>query len=537
MRGWCPSSWRLDPFLPMMIPAILVVASLAGQAPETSQVTTDPAEPSVRATLAEVEAFQGVSITLQHGVAELTGEVPSTEASDGAARLVSSFEGVRYVENLLSVAAPDREEIPQDGDSAERNGAAGPGNTNGMSGEDRRIQGRLRAVYGRVEELSEIQVDVVGGVVHLTGTALDSAAVEQAKELAESMDGVVLVDNDARTETSLRERLVPSFERFAEQVRGLVAALPLLFIAGLVVAAFVWLSRRLAASNRLFPRLSDSLLVQSLARQLVRAAVVIAGIFLALEILGATALVGAVLGSVGVISLALGLAFRDIAENYLASIILSIRRPFITKDIVEIEGEIGKVIRMTTRDTALMTFDGNHVLLPNATVFKSKVINYSRAANRRFKIGVGFGSDVDLRAAIQLGIEKLEKIPGVLGDPAPAAWIEALGDSNVQVNFCGWVNQRESDFNKTQSEAIRVIKETMDDHGFDMPVPTYKLDIVSGGTASTLSESAPEGSEPVARPSRAPVDHADVALDSTLDAAVEDELRESSEEDLLAPTR
>ena len=101
------------------------------------------------------------------------------------------------------------------------------------------------------------------------------------------------------------------------------------------------------------------------------------GVLLALDILDLTALVGAVLGTVGVVGLAIGFAFKDIVENYLAGLLLSIRRPFALNDLVLIESHEGRVVRLTPSELILMTLEGNHVRIPNATVFKSFIYNFS----------------------------------------------------------------------------------------------------------------------------------------------------------------
>ena len=105
--------------------------------------------------------------------------------------------------------------------------------------------------------------------------------------------------------------------------------------------------------------------------------VVLLGILLALNLLGATALVGAVLGSAGVVGLVLGFAFKDIAENYVSGVLLSLRRPFAPGDHLLIDKYEGKVVALTSRATLLMTMDGNHLSLPNSLVFKSVVLNFS----------------------------------------------------------------------------------------------------------------------------------------------------------------
>src|SRR5690606_38235322 len=108
----------------------------------------------------------------------------------------------------------------------------------------------------------------------------------------------------------------------------------------------------------------------------------------------------------------LGFAFREIIENYLASLLLSLRRPFWANDHVLINNQEGKVIRMTSRDTILMTLEGNHLRLPNSIVFKAEILNYTRNPLRRFDFAVGLDVNEDIAAAVELGRTELAQVAG-----------------------------------------------------------------------------------------------------------------------------
>lgn len=198
---------------------------------------------------------------------------------------------------------------------------------------------------------------------------------------------------------------------------------------------------------------------------------------LALQILDATALVGAVLGTAGVLGVAIGFAFKDTLENYLAGILMSLRQPFAPRDYVVIGGNEGLVVSMTSRATILMTPDGNHLRLPNALVFRSVMLNYTRNPSWRFELDVGIGVNEDLVLAQQIGVDELSRLDGVISRPPPRAYIAALGDSNVQLRFHGWVDQRTHDFLMVKSEAIRKVKLALEGQGMDMPEPIYRVQI------------------------------------------------------------
>ena len=193
-------------------------------------------------------------------------------------------------------------------------------------------------------------------------------------------------------------------QRLLEECYSLIAALPLLVLALAVIAVFwligSWLARRqlldLVAQRNPFLR--------ELTRTTVRWVVSLIGVLIALEIMDATALVGAVLGTAGVLGVALGFAFKSTMENYLAGILMSLRQPFSPKDHVTIDGNEGIVVALTSRATILMTLDGNHLRLPNALVFSSVMLNYTRNPSRRFAFDVGIGVSEDLVRAQQIEI-------------------------------------------------------------------------------------------------------------------------------------
>jgi small-conductance mechanosensitive channel len=237
-------------------------------------------------------------------------------------------------------------------------------------------------------------------------------------------------------------------------------------------------------------------MMRGVARQFAGSAIVIVGALVALELLQATALVGAVLGAAGVVGIAIGFAFRDIVENYLASLLLGLRRPFEPNDLVVIAGNEGKVIRLTTRETILMSLDGNHVRLPNAHVFKSVIVNFTRNPLRRLSFKVGIGVSESLVDAQHVGLETLRETAGVCPDPGPFTRVEELADSTVVVQYFAWVDQRAADWHKVRSEAVRRVKAALDAANIAMPVPTYRLETektrAPGGGKTELADTAHE---------------------------------------------
>jgi small conductance mechanosensitive channel len=300
--------------------------------------------------------------------------------------------------------------------------------------------------------------------------------------------------------------LAPVWERLREEAYALLAASPLFALAVIVVVlAWLlggWMSRR-ALLARTVSRKSPFL--RELAITTVRWTVLLAGVLVALEILDATALVGAVLGTAGVLGVALGFAFKDILENYLAGILMSLRQPFSPRDHVVIAGNEGLVVALNSRATILMTLDGNHLRLPNALVFRGVTLNYTRNPTRRFEFDIGIGVNDDLVRAQKIGVAEMRNISGVTATPPPRAIITALGDSSVQMRYQGWVDQRHHDFLLVRSEAIRRVKLVLEAAGMDLPEPIYRVQLSehtparalaaarSGGTAAGVGEGIDTG--------------------------------------------
>ena len=340
---------------------------------------------------------------------------------------------------------------------------------------DAQITERLTEIYREIEGLETVGIDVGAGVVRLTGAVSDGDLPDRADSIARRMDGVVAVENELTVTNAVVPRVSNALDTGLDRVTAALTYVPLLAVALAIVAVFVAFARFIWSRETLFRRTAGNPFIANLLRQLAGVAVVLAGLLIALELLDATAVVGAVLGAAGVAGLAIGFAFRDTIENYIAGVLLSLRQPFSPHDHVEVEGYEGHVARLTSRATVLVTLDGNNVRIPNARVFQGVLVNYSRNPLRRFEFQVGIGSDVDIAAAQAMARETLSGISGVLDDPEPLVTVSELGDSNVVLDIKAWVDQREFSFPKVRSEAIRQVKEDFDAAGFDMPEPIYRL--------------------------------------------------------------
>ncbi len=347
--------------------------------------------------------------------------------------------------------------------------------TQADAGSDAAIARRLQAILAEIDGMEAVDVTVADGVVRLSGSVVSPELAQSAAAIARRIEGVVVVENAIEGETAVLPRLQPVMERLTGRLNDFVRFLPLLAL-GLLVFALFWIAGGIVMRReRMFERLSPNPFIADMWRQAVFLGFVLTGGLIAADIMGATALIGSLLGAAGLVGLAIGFAVRDTIENYIATILLSLRQPFAAMDMVAIDGTEGTVARLSSRATILITADGNHVRIPNATVFKAVILNYTRNPERRLEFKVGVDPDCDLARAVAVAQDTLGGMEGILADPAPMALIDELGDFAVTLTVSAWVDQNRNDFLKARSEAIRRVKEAFDAAGIAMPVPTYSL--------------------------------------------------------------
>lgn len=428
------------------------------------------------------------------------------------------------------------------GDGAEEAEPADPEpviDTDDATPPDDAIAERLSAIFGEIEALAGIEVEVRSGVVTLSGQVPTNADIDRAERIAARVAGVVTVQNDLARSLEVGDNLSPLSQQLGDRLDLLGGSLPLIGIAFAIVAAFWVLGSLLARATWLWRAITPNAFLAELVATGIKVAAVIVGMVVALDLLEATALLGAFLGSAGVIGLAIGFAIRDTVDNYVSSIMLSIRQPFRANDHVVIGTYEGHVIRLTSRATILMTLDGNHLRLPNSTVFKSEILNYSTNPQRRLEFELGIDAEDDPADAIRTGLERLDALPFVLADPASSGRIEQVGDSNIVIRFMAWIDQTETDFHKARTAAIREVKTVLEAEGFGLPEPIYRLRFDSAtpleiARHKSAGEKASAG--PADRP-RKPVaatqETHDVSADNEIARKVEKERATGEEPDIL----
>ncbi len=272
-------------------------------------------------------------------------------------------------------------------------------------------------------------------------------------------------------------------EKLDGWLEQLVLLLPNLLVALLVVVAF-WLAAKLV--KKALVRLLDPIVPGQIARllgTLAYLATLIVGVSVALGIVGLQKTVASLLAGAGIIGLALGFAFQDIAANFMSGVLLAIRRPFRVGELIETNDFFGTVQRITLRSTEIRTPPGQIVLVPNSQVFQNPIVNFSRTGERRVDLSVGVAYGDDLEKARSVAVAAVEQIEARQADRPVELFFEEFGDSSINFVVRFWIDfSRQAEYLAARSEAIERVKAAFDEAGLTIPFPIRTLDFgVVGG--------------------------------------------------------
>nr|WP_255216069.1 mechanosensitive ion channel family protein [Pseudenhygromyxa sp. WMMC2535] len=258
---------------------------------------------------------------------------------------------------------------------------------------------------------------------------------------------------------------------------------PNLLIAALVLAASIYAARFLSRwVERALLRFTDNSAIAGLLAAVGRVGVIAGGVFVALDVLHLEKTVTSLLAGLGVVGLALGFAFKDIAANFMSGALLAFRGPFQTGDIIEVDGKIGTVESLQLRRTVLRTFDGLNVILPNREVFEQTIVNYTRTNERRVEVAVGVSYSDPLDEVLEVLPPALEDIEGRDPKREVEVLFTGFGESSIDFVVRLWLarpDQRE--YLRARSEIVIRTSKALTRAGLTIPFPIRTLDLGDRG--------------------------------------------------------
>ncbi|MEP5612909.1 MAG: mechanosensitive ion channel domain-containing protein [Cyclobacteriaceae bacterium] len=285
-------------------------------------------------------------------------------------------------------------------------------------------------------------------------------------------------------------------------LESLATMFPNLVVAILVLVAFIFiarLTRKLA--RKVLGRFSNRVAVNTLFTTFVYIITLGVGLVIALNVLQLERTITSLLAGAGILGLALGFAFQDIAANFISGILMAFRQPIKVGDIIETNDYMGKVERIDLRVTVLRTFQGLNVIIPNKDVFQNPMTNYTKTNDRRIDLELGVSYADDLEKVRDVAEKTIQGLPFLLKGREVNMFYEEFGASSINFKVMFWVEYPDQPgFLKARSEAIIAIKKAFDENEITIPFPIRTLDFgIKGG--EKLSEMQLNGSQGSAKTS------------------------------------
>lgn len=252
-----------------------------------------------------------------------------------------------------------------------------------------------------------------------------------------------------------------------------VLIFPRLVMAILILIFFSFTARYVYrfTQKRLLRKMDDVLLASFISRT-AKGFYYIIGFMLTLSTLDLSAIAGSLLAGAGLSAVIVGFAFKDIAENFLAGVIMAFRRPFRKGDVIQSGDVQGTVLQLNIRDTQVKTADGKDVFIPNGQILKNALFNYTIDGYLRYDFVIGLDYSSDVEEAIQIIHRTLKGIKGILQEEKrPTVMVKQLGTSTIDLNVFFWIGDfsPNTSIAKVKTEAMINSIRALEAAGFYLP--------------------------------------------------------------------
>lgn len=300
-----------------------------------------------------------------------------------------------------------------------------------------------------------------------------------------------------------------AWDKIQSMINGFIALLPNIVLALIVFIIFLFIASRIKVLVKRLTRNRRSARNLGLVLgRLAQGLTILIGLFIALSIVIPSFKAGDLVQLLGISGVAIGFAFRDILQNFLAGILILLTEPFQIDDQIVFKGFEGTVENIQTRATTIRTYDGRRIVIPNSELFINSVTVNTAFDNRRLEYDVGIGYNDDIDRAKQLMLDAMLSVNEVLKDPAPDVLVMELAESTVNIRVRWWVHPpRRADNLISRDKVITAIKKTLVANGIDLPFPTQQILFhdqteETDGNRSRQREGWPAGKGEVPKPRR-----------------------------------
>ena len=304
-----------------------------------------------------------------------------------------------------------------------------------------------------------------------------------------------------------KDSVTTAWGKIQAMIDGLIFMLPNIVLAIIVFALFYLAARGIRSLvRRLTRRHRQARNLGLVLGRLSQGITLLVGLFVALSIVIPSFKAGDLVQLLGISGVAIGFAFRDILQNFLAGILILLTEPFQIDDQIVFKDFEGTVENIQTRATTIRTYDGRRIVIPNAELFTNSVMVNTAFESRRlqYDVGIGYGDDID--QAKELILEAIASVDGVLREPSPDVLVMELAGSSVNIRARWWIKPpRRADALDMQDKVLAAIKKKLVANGIDLPFPTQQILFhdqteETDGDRSRQREGWPAGNKDVPKP-------------------------------------
>ncbi|WP_345719561.1 mechanosensitive ion channel [Qipengyuania qiaonensis] len=261
-------------------------------------------------------------------------------------------------------------------------------------------------------------------------------------------------------------------DQLQDMSTGFVEALPNLAIA-LFIVFLTWIVARFAAriSDTIVGRTEIRASLKNLIDTLVKLGIWTLGLFVAAVVVIPDLTPASLLAGLGIGAVAIGFAFQDIFENFLAGVLIMLREKMRIGDVIECEGITGKVEHITLRETHVRKLSGELTVVPNSILFKNPVEIFTDVDQRRHEVVVGVSYDTQLDHAADVILRAVENVDDVLASKGIDIFAQEFNSSSVDFLVRWWAGSTPRAAWESKDKVIRAIKAALDEEGIEIPFP------------------------------------------------------------------
>lgn len=266
-------------------------------------------------------------------------------------------------------------------------------------------------------------------------------------------------------------------EIFNDFYSDISSKLPNMITGILVIVIFIIMGKLFYTfiGKRIQKKWKDTI-ISNFVSEATKWAFYIFGLIIALNIVGFGGIASSLIAGAGISAIIFGFAFKDIGENFLSGIILALKRPFEIGDIIEVEGCKGNVQDLDLRVTHLRNVEGKDIYIPNSSIIKNTLINYTKDGNLRVNFMIGIAPECNITETRGLIIDYLKLNEQILKTPFPNVIVQELGEFTTDLQVLFWVDilankKLPDDYlgHNIRSKVITDIKEILDKNNIEMP--------------------------------------------------------------------